>query len=262
MTLPTKLSKDYSFTGRISLPVLENYLSRSITMVNLLQGSGCLDDHYRMLMAIGAKFAGRSLMHWGRENELASSLVKARGIASRIHHLDPQMILQGGIFEIVTRQVETIRVPDWVFVEFGLPVENRSFCYQDMLFQDGTYVNHWGAEASVPDITRIETQMWIVYLAGSYMDVGIEAIHFGQMMLIGRHDPGFTTWWEVLSRIRQIATSRARRQLVLCDAHVSSGVGCYGLSDDPGLAPGGYRVGDRLLLDFHALPLRIKEVTS
>jgi len=47
---------------------------------------------------------------------------------------------------------------------------------------------------------------------------------------------------------------------VLCDAHVSSGVGCYGLPDDASLAPGGYRLGEKLLLDFHALPLRIKEI--
>jgi hypothetical protein len=260
MTQSTRPPEGYTFSGKISRPVLENYLSRSITMVNLLQGAGCLDDNVRMLIVIGARFIGRSLMHWGRENELAASLFKARAIADRLHRLDPQMILQGGIFEIVTRQVETIRVPDWVFNEFGLPVQNRAFSYEDMLFEDGLYFNHWDVEASVPDITRRETQMWIVFLAGSFMDSGIEAIHFGQMMLIGRQDPEFSNWWEVLNRIRQIAIRRARRQLVLCDAHVSSGVGCYGLPDDASLAPGGYRIGERLLLDFHALPLRIKEV--
>jgi hypothetical protein len=251
---------DYAFLKTISRPVLENYLSRSITMSTFLQGVGCLDDNVRMLIAIGAKFIGRSLMHWGRETELVSSLTKARSIANRLHSLDSQMILQGGIFEIVTGQVESIQVPGWVFQEFGLPIEHRSFSYPDMRFEDGTYLNHWGTNSSVPDITRLETQMWIVYLAGSFMDVGIEAIHFGQMMLIGRHDPGFETWWEVLNRIRQVAYRRARRQLVLCDAHVSSGVGCYGLPDDAALAPGGYRIGEQLLLDFHALPLRIKEV--
>jgi hypothetical protein len=129
-----------------------------------------------------------------------------------------------------------------------------------MEFEDGLYVNHWSPGASVPDITRLETRMWFFYLAASYIDMGAEALHFGQIMLIGRNDPDLRVWWDTLSMVRQYAAQHARRHFVLCDAHVSSGVGCYGLSDDPAVAPGGYRVGDRLLLDFHALPLRIKEI--
>jgi hypothetical protein len=92
--------------------------------------------------------------------------------------------------------------------------------------------------------------------------MGVEAIHFGQIMLIGRDDPELRHWWEVLSRVRAIARRNARRHFILCDAHVSSGVGCYGLPEDASLAPGGFRVGENLLLDFHALPLRIKEISD
>ncbi len=94
MTPTNKHFADYSFLQTISRPVLENYLSRSITMSTLLQGTGCLDDHVRMLAVIGAKFVGRSLMHWGREMELEASLKQARSIAGRLHHLDPQIILR------------------------------------------------------------------------------------------------------------------------------------------------------------------------
>ena len=258
----TTTTSSYDFDGSISRNVLEFYLSHAQTMVGLLQGYGYFADNLRMLENTGAVFAGRTLMHWGQENRLLASLEKAHGLAGQVHAAIPQMILQAGIFEIVTRQVETILIPEWVFTSFALPVEPRPFHYDDMIFADGTYVNHWAPDSSVPDITRLETKMWFFFVAASYINIGIEAIHFGQIMLIGRHDPDLTHWWELLSRVRHYAAQHARRHLVLCDAHVSSGVGCYGLPEDASLAPGGFCVGEKLLLDFHSLPLRIKEVTG
>ncbi len=250
---------DFDFDGSMPRKVLESYLSRSITMAHLLQGNGYIEDNLRMLQRLGAKFIGRSLLLWGGESRLAPSLVTGRAIAERLHGFDPQIILQAGIFEIVTTEVNAIPIPAWVFQGFGRLLENRCFRYMQMVYADGRYVDHWGAGASVPDITRPETQMWFFYLAGSYIDLGIESLHIGQIMLIGRNDPDLKCWWDVLSRVRRYAAQFARRRFVLFDAHVSSGVGCYGLPDDPSLAPGGFRVGEHLLLDFHALPLRIKE---
>src|ERR1700684_2099357 len=51
----------FQFDGKISRQVLENYLSRSITMQNLLTGQGNLEDNIRMLKSIGAKYIGRAL---------------------------------------------------------------------------------------------------------------------------------------------------------------------------------------------------------
>jgi hypothetical protein len=260
--MPPTHPNSFEFNGSMSRPVLESYLSHTQTMENLLQGHGYFEDNLRMLANTGARFAGRAMLHWGREDRLLASLVKGQDYAQRIHAAVPQIILQGGIFEIVTRQVETIAIPEWVFTVFDQPVEKRPFRYAGMTFKDGTYVDHWALGSSVPDITRLETQMWIFFMAGSYINIGIEAIHFGQIMLIGRHDPDLTHWWKLLSQVRAYAAQYARRRFVLCDAHVSSGVGCYGLPEDASLAPGGFRTGDRLLLDFHALPLRIKEVTG
>jgi hypothetical protein len=256
--IPT--STQFTFDGGMSREILENYLSRSLTMAHFLQEDGPFADSLRMLAQIRPKFLGRTFLHWGSESQLVADLTKARLLAKRIHALDEQIILQAGIFEIVTREVAQIDIPAWVFSGLEESVEERAFRYEDMLYPDGRYVDHWGGGASVPDITRAETQRWFYFLAGSYINLGIEALHFGQIMLIGRDDPDLRTWWEVLSRVRDYAKARARRHFVLCDAHVSSGVGCYGLPDDASLAPGGYRVGDRLLLDFHALPLRIKKI--
>src|ERR1039457_7532020 len=59
--------RNYRFDGKISREVLENYLSRSITMTEIYRSPGNLDDDIRMLKNIGAKFAGRTIYLWGGE---------------------------------------------------------------------------------------------------------------------------------------------------------------------------------------------------
>ena len=41
------------------------------------------------------------------------------------------------------RRFEQLAIPPEVFRAFGLPPEERCFRYEDMLFPDGTYVDHW-----------------------------------------------------------------------------------------------------------------------
>jgi hypothetical protein len=132
-----------------------------------------------------------------------------------------------------------------VFEGFGLPVETRNFRYEAMTYPNERGVNRWGQGASIPDVSRPETKLWFYYLAGSYIDVGCEAIHFGQAEIMNGNDPELTHWAEILSIVRNYARARARRHFVLCDAHVPHG----------GLVREG-----KLLLDFHSFPLRIEEV--
>ena len=240
-------SMDYGFDRTISRRVLENYLARAITMMDLCSGRIDPSDDVRMLGSIGAKFAGRTVYLWGGEQHLEAKLEHARETAARLHRQDPQMILQAGIFEIVTTEVEKVPVPGWAFEEFGLPVENRTFRYASMLFEDGKFHDHWSKGQSVPDITRVETRMWFYYLARRYMDAGMEAIHWGQVALIGATDKDWAGWRDVLSRARAYARRKARRHLLLCDAHTPDG--------------GPIHEG-RLLFDFHSFPLRIKEVAG
>ncbi len=89
--------------------------------------------------------------------------------------------------------------------------------------------------------------MWFYYLAARYIDVGVEAIHFGQVELMGARDREHAAWASLLARVRAYARRHARRGIVLCDAHVPSG---------------GISVGPQLLFDFHSFPLRIAEVTN
>jgi len=240
----TAFAADYRFDATISRQVLENYLSRSITMEGLLNGRGDLDDNIRMLNHTGAKFIGRSLCLWGGEANFLKNLERARQQAPKVHQADPEMILQACVFEIVTPQVEQVPVPDWVFTALNQPVEKRNFRYADMIYPAGQR-RDWGRNGSVPDVSRIETKLWFYYQAASYIDLGIEAIHFGQVEIMNRNDRDLSHWSQVFTLVRAYAAKHARRHMVLCDGHVPSG----------GLVADG-----KLLLDFHSFPLRIIEV--
>ena len=237
----------YHFDTTISRQVLENYLSRSISMEGLLNGRGDLDDNIRMLHHIGAKFIGRSICLWGQEGQLLANFDRARVQVPKVLADDPDRILEACIFEIVTAQVDSVPIPARVFTAFGLPVENRSFRYADMLYTDGRFHDQWGKDASVPDVSRPETRLWFYYLATSYIDLGFEAIHYGQVELMNKNDPDLAWWSGVFNLARAYARIHARRHMLLCDAHT------------PG---GGFLKDGRLLLDFHAFPLRIKEVSD
>lgn len=237
--------RDYRFDRAMPEPVLRNYLARSITFLDLLTGKGNLDDNLRLLGECGVKFAGRTVYLWGHEADLPRKLEQARQIAPRVHETDPEIILQACVFEIVSQQVETQPVPACALEAFGLPAEERNFRYDEMLYPDGRFRDHWWRGASVPDVSRTETKLWFYALAAAYIDAGIEAIHFGQAELMNRNDPHSEHWWQVLERVRKYAGKQARRHFVLCDAHVPSG---------------GLLRGERLLFDFHSFPLRIAEV--
>jgi hypothetical protein len=238
-------SQPYRFDRTISRPVLDNYLARAITMEGLLNGHGNLEDNIRMLRDTGAKFIGRSLCLWGGEGAILRNLERARQQAPRVHAADPDIVLQGCIFEIVTTQVDSVPIPDWVFAAFGQPVEQRHFRYADMLYPDGRFKDHWQPGQSVPDVSRPETQRWFYFLGASFIDAGLEALHLGQTELMNKNDRNLDHYARVLDLIRTHATQHARRHIVLCDSHVPSG----------GLLRNG-----QLLMDFHSFPLRIMEV--
>ena len=168
-------SDRYRFDGTISRRVLENYLERSVTMAYFLvtgrpEGNReylYRDDDIRLIRNIGAKFIGRAIYRWNGESLLndPSFWTNARALMEKVHAFDPDVIFQGCLFETISREVNSVKIPAWVFAEFGLPVEDRTFSYDAMLNQSGKLVNHWG-RASVPDVTRPETQLWFFYLGG------------------------------------------------------------------------------------------------
>lgn len=243
--VPSLLPRSYDFNRVISREVLDNYLSRSISMEGLLNGRGDLSDNIRMLGNIGAKYIGRSICLWGGEANLLQNFERAKQQLPQVHAIDPKIILEACIFEIVTTEVEQVPVPSWALAALGQPVQQRNFRYADMLYPQGQRRDQWGKGASVPDVSRPETQLWFYFLAASYIDLGVEGIHWGQMEIMNENDRDLAHYAHVFALVRAYAQKHARRGMVLCNAHV----------------PGGGLVRDgHLLLDFHAFPLRIMEV--
>jgi hypothetical protein len=241
------LTPNYSFDRVISLEVLDNYLSRAISMEGLLNGRGNLADNIRMLRTTGAKYLGRSICLWGREANLLSHLEQAKRQLAQVHAAHPEMIVEACVFEIVTTEVEQIPIPEWAFSALGRPIEKRNFRYADIIYQDVPRRDQWGKGASVPDVSRMETKLWFYFLARSYIALGVEGIHFGQVEIMNGNDHDLAHWEEMFTLVRDYASQYARRHMVLCNAHVPSG----------GLVRDG-----KLLLDFHAFPLRVKEVAD
>lgn len=238
-------ARDYDFEARIGRRVLENYLSRSICMEGMLHGRGDLEDNLRMLRETGARYIARSICLWGKEAALANNLERVRQAMPRAREMSKEIILEACIFEIVTTEVEQVPVPDWVFVGMGLPVEKRNFRYAEIIYPAGPRRDQWGPGASVPDVSRPETKLWFFFLAASYINMGVEGIHFGQVEIMNGNDPHLDHWSEIFTFVRNYAARHARRRMVLCNGHVPSG---------------GLERAGRLLLDFHAFPLRVREV--
>ena len=220
-----KTEDPYAFNGKISQQVLDNYLSRAITMAEFLTVDPyCIDGNYPdkqadidLIKNTGAKFIGRAIYRWGHEEVLNEPAFwdGAKSLIDQVHAFDPDIIFQAGVFEAVYRNVEQVPVPEWVFHALGLPAEKRNFQYDSMLFPNGRWVGMWGPDGSVPDIRQVETQLWLMYLIGSYVDIGVEAIHMGQVMLMGAEDENWASWDSFLSKVRDYVYPRARRRTAL-----------------------------------------------
>ena len=102
-------NKDYYFDGKISRNVLENYLARSSTFGSLLHLT--LEDDLRMIKNTGVKFAGRAIWMWGGESKIDELVRVGEPFAKKVHAIDPDIILQGAIFEIVSKDVENVKIP-------------------------------------------------------------------------------------------------------------------------------------------------------
>ncbi len=250
----SKKSK-YYFEGSISREVLENYLNRSATMgYFLVHGTPenyefpYREDDIRMIKNIGIKFIGRAIYRWGQESWLNDPefLGYAQRMIERVHSIDPEIVFQGCLFESVSRDVEKVKIPDWVFKEFGLPVEDRIFRTDSITKRPNQPVASMG-RGGIPVINNLETRMWYFFLSASYINIGCEAFHLGQVELIGRDDKDRYYYSWLIDKIRTYAKTHARRHYVLLDGHVPSG---------------GFLRNGVSLLDFNSFPMRIKEVVD
>lgn len=283
---------------------LEFYLSRAVTMQGIASDinndlgnvigkadsfpkEAIRQEHIEFINRTGAKFIGRAAGIWS-EWQNNSRFYWAYKFNEEVRKYDPTkteiyplegIILQAAIFEYISQEMlpwnlpeeyndSMIKIPTWVFEEFGVAVEERTFNADSMAFKDKTKIDN----GYVPDITQQETQMWFFYRAVMYMTLGYEAIHFGQMELMTdqHQEPAVAQLWSLLSRIRRVAKegipdgvggfkkialydpatneftitlpiAGARRGWVLCDAHT------YGM-----------KYKENLVFDFHSFPLSLQ----
>ena len=95
--------RDYTFDGKISRTVLENYLSRAVTHVGLCSTSAdpstaVFDDDLRMLTDIGAKFVGRAAYAWILPKDEDSHFKQVKVRAAKVH--------QAGVFNPDAWEIE------------------------------------------------------------------------------------------------------------------------------------------------------------
>src|SRR6266853_771452 len=124
------------------------------------------DDDIRLIRNIGAKFIGRSIYRWGQESWLndPAFLAYARKMVDTVHAFDPEVVFQGCLFEQVSADVDNLKIPAWVFTDFGLPVEDRTFSCDAMIKRQSQAANRSGRRGGVPMINNLEPQLWFYYL--------------------------------------------------------------------------------------------------
>lgn len=216
-----KEKKDYTFKNSISLKVLNNYLDRA-TQYGVCSSSLDpveFDEGARYILNIGAKYVLRAGGEWYASNGPTTFAAEAKEKLALVHSVDPDVIFETCIFETVTSSIDKIKIPAYVFEAFGLKPEDRTFRMADTIFKDGYGINQMGLNAHIPDITRLEHQMFVYYRATQYIDMGFEALHLGQVNLIGRNDPNDEAWTKVIGMIREYAKKHARRGYVIINAH-------------------------------------------
>ncbi|MBQ8752950.1 MAG: hypothetical protein IJZ13_07595 [Clostridia bacterium] len=244
----------FYFNGSMDEVTLRRYAARAVTYQTLCDCEVDIDEGIRLVTNVGAKYIGRAA-HFSWKGHQSLEWVEQQyatyaRLAARVHEADPEIILQGGMFEIIYRDtVNNQPIPAHVFEAFGLPVEERNFRWEDMLFPedfefgDKTWKgwgspDYWNKGAAWPFIGKLETQMYFYYSVTRFIDAGFEAIHLGQAeKMTGCRYEYLDGWDKVTTLARAYAKTHARRGLILFDCHTVIG--------GPNM-----KIGDRLILDI------------
>lgn len=245
------MKQDYA--GKISEQELCHVLSRAVSYSDGM-ASRTFEDDLRMLAELQPRFLGRSAFPWERTPwtlpsdagldgvELeAVQFARGKNFTRRIHEVLPETFCQAVVWEGVYPSVSEIPIPDWAFIGLDRPPEDRCFRYDDMFEDDYEALYRWddhGEGCQVYDLTLPESQLWVYYRACHYINAGFEALHMGQPHKYAAKDHRYAILDDLYRRIRLFARERARRGIVLLDAHT------HGIARD-----------GRLLYDLHARPI-------
>ena len=211
--------KNFSFKNSISFDVLNNYLSRAVTYDIGTSGRN-IDECLRFLTSVGAKYVQRATGEWYPSYAYEqNNFPQWKAKLAAAHSVDPDIVFEACIFEVSSPGMNNIPIPEWVFKAFGITPEKRNFNVNLTKFKDGYGVDYWEKNHHIPDITTTEMQMFVYYRACSFIDVGFEALHLGQVKLTGKNDTNNATYAKLIGMIRDYAKTHARRGYVLINAH-------------------------------------------
>ena len=259
----------------ISVTVLNKYLDRTVSYdafgsINDQSQPEAVADARDFVRRTGAKYLARATGAWvpTKTDIYGDNFTNYTKWASEIHEADPDVILEACIFETVTAATDGLAIPRWVQEAFGLTYNpDLTFDHTEMM-HDATYTdysnifnptqktygeNHWDEGIHIPSISKVQTQMYIYYRACTYIDMGFEAIHLGQMYRIGAEEVNsaedvetvdYENWELVLNKITEYAKTNARRGYVLFNGHTE---------DFPFVNADGSQ-----MLDFNLSPVRIQ----
>jgi len=234
--------RNFEFKNTVSREVLCNYLSRAVTLSSHREPMmyGITPHKKQLILNTGAKYIQRAETTWNPTIEDYATYDGQKAFIEDVHKEDPDVVFEACVFECVSVDVNKIPVPAWVFKAFNLEPEERNFDYHKMIFPSGKYVDHWCKDRSIPDMTQLETQMFFYFRSCTYISLGFEALHLGQVHLIGEDDTNWECWTKLCRMIREYATQHARRNFVFINTHTRGVVGSDGI----------------LLFDFNAYPAR------
>lgn len=233
----------FAFDGNVSHEVLCNYLSRAVTISLEGNFTPTMTNSFHIrdfILNTGAKYICRFATCWNPTIADYDTHAGQKAFIKSLHQRDPDVVFEACVFECISTAVNDIPIPAWVFEAFDMAPESRNFSFSAMCFPDGSFKGQWGEGTSVPDITRQETMLFMYYRACRYIQLGYEALHMGQIHLIGRDDKDWENWTTLLAMIREYAYDNARRGFVFINAHT------HGITGTDGV----------LLFDFHMYPSR------
>lgn len=230
---PADPSGDLMFHKQSDLTndMVDRYLSRAIS--HFLPWSEPLRSR-EFLKNTGTKYIHWSGLMWGAPphdwRQLSTEI-------DAVHGSDwgKNVVYEAGVMEIVNKDtMDAARIPDWLYQcmeELGInrtrkpgPNGPHYFSYENTFDRNAKnwptgFIGKWGKDASVPDITMLETQLWDAYLISEYIDAGFEAIMFGQIGLVGKRDKDFACTYAMTQFAKKHASARAYRHAVFLSSH-------------------------------------------
>jgi hypothetical protein len=236
--LPRIQSKEYYFMGSMSQELLNKYLDKSLFIMGYSDPenfNGKLKTHEKSALLALIKDIRPKMIAiagtWsiGDNHSLGWLRHQTQKDIEEIHAFDPDIICGGAVFEIFHKIYPgEITIPDFVLTEFGfsvtgtgssrhrnhLGVISHAFDVKLMRYTSAADRIDFGGENGeiTPDITKVESQMWLYFMSTLFIDAGCELLSLGDMFVIAGIDrkAGYGSLWMLMQKIRKYGSTRNR----------------------------------------------------